>query len=217
MPTENRRIATYLPKEIDEKFRAFKEERGLINSDKEAAGDSKALILIMSEYFGVSQQVSYYSDSPLVKQLEELSSLVSELKSELHTKVGEDRISELKSELLSELKISSSNGKPKSSPPKQLDIGGEIAGTQQKVKKPRDRKKSTEPKDVANGIDILTTSQLAQRLKIERSNTVSTAKANAKKSNNPSYFTNWSKDRDPEGCSWEYKSGSSLFYKVAHQ
>jgi hypothetical protein len=217
MPTSNRRVATYIPKEIDDRFKSFKK-------DREISGDSQALIIILGEYFGVSQQVTYSSDSPLAKQIEELSSLVSELKSELSTKIGEERIDELKSELLSELKTSSSNSKPKSNSPKQLDIGGEISGTQQKVKKPRGRKKSTEykdvaskPKDVANGIDILTTTQLAQRLGIERINTVSTAKSAAKKKNNPGDFTKWSKERDPEGYSWEFRSGSTLFYKVAHQ
>jgi hypothetical protein len=114
MPTDNRRIATYIPKEIDDRFQAFRQEKGV--------SESKALILLMSEYFGVSQQVAYSSDSPLAKQIEELSSLVSELKSELSTKIGEERISELKSELLSELKASSSNSKLKSNSPKQLDI-----------------------------------------------------------------------------------------------
>lgn len=209
MSTDKHRIAAYLPKEVDEKFQAFKKERDV--------GDSQALILILSEFLGVSHQVAYSSDSPLVKQVEVLSSLLSELRNELSTKVGEDRISELKSELLSELKSSGSNSMSKSDSPKQLDNEGKIAGTQQKVKKPKDRKKLTEPKDVADGINILTTAQLAQRLGIEKSNTITTAKFAANKKKDLSYFTNWSKERDPEGCSWEFKSDSTLFYKVAHQ
>jgi hypothetical protein len=229
MPTDKHRIAAYLPKEVDEKFQVFKKEREV--------GDSQALILILSEFLGVSQQVTYSIDSPLVKQFEELSSLLSELKIELSTKVGEnqiselksellcelstkigeDRISELKGELLSELKAGSSSGKSKSNSPKQVGGGGEILGTQQKVKKPKDGKKSTEPNDEADGINILTTAQLAQRLGIEKSNTITTAKFTANKKKDLSYFTNWSKERDSEGYSWEFKSDSKLFYKVAHQ
>ena len=44
MPTDKHRIAAYLPKEVDEKFQAFKKEREV--------GDSQALVLILSEFFG---------------------------------------------------------------------------------------------------------------------------------------------------------------------
>lgn len=213
MPTDKHRIAAYLPKEIDEKFQVFKQEREV--------GDSQGLILLMSEYFGVSQQVTYSSDSPLVKQVEELSSLLNELKSELTTKVGEERISELKSELLSELKVSSSNSESRGKPEKQLDIGVEVAQVQKKPTKLRARKKptkSSDPKDVADGINILTTTQLAQRLNgVKNNNGISSAKRNAKERNNPSHFTDWSRKIDPEGYGWEFRSDSQLFYKVAHQ
>lgn len=43
MPTENRRIATYLPKQVDERLEAFKAERSI-------KGDSQALIVILSEF-----------------------------------------------------------------------------------------------------------------------------------------------------------------------
>jgi hypothetical protein len=210
MPTSNRRIATYIPKEIDDWFKSFKK-------DREISGDSQALIIILNEYSGVSQQVVYSSDSLLAKQVEELSSLLSELKSELATKVGEERISELRSELLSELKVSSSTSNSKSNSPNQIDSGGEVVAIQQKVKKHGGGSKLTKPKDISDGIDILTTAQLAQRFGIEKSNTITTAKFAAKKKKDLSYFTNWSKERDPDGCSWEFRSDSTLFYKVAHQ
>jgi uncharacterized protein (DUF934 family) len=49
MPTSKNRIAAYLPPEVDEKFQAFKQERGV--------GDSQALILILTEFLEVSQEV----------------------------------------------------------------------------------------------------------------------------------------------------------------
>jgi hypothetical protein len=87
MPTAKHRIAAYLPPEIDEKFQAFKRDRGV--------GDSQALILILSEFLEVSHGVSHNSSSDVVGLKGEL---LSELRSELNI-----RFSELKSELLSEL------------------------------------------------------------------------------------------------------------------
>jgi hypothetical protein len=95
MSTKKRRIATYIPTEIEDKFQAFKQEREV--------GDSQALILILTEFLGVSQEVTYSNES-----LEKIKSeLLSELKSELvkeaeklETELNK-KIGELKSELLS--------------------------------------------------------------------------------------------------------------------
>ena len=59
MGTDNRRVAAYLPVLVDQKFIEFKLERGLASQDKPNANDSKALIAILQEYFGVSQEVAY--------------------------------------------------------------------------------------------------------------------------------------------------------------
>lgn len=85
MPTSKNRIAAYLPSEIDEKFQAFKQERGV--------GDSQALILILTEFLDVSQEVS--RDSSL-----DVEVLKGELRSELLSEL-DFRFSELKDELLS--------------------------------------------------------------------------------------------------------------------
>jgi hypothetical protein len=81
MPTAKHRIAAYLPPDVDEKFQAFKEERGV--------GDSQALILILTEFLEVSQKVSYSSSL-------DVEALKNELLSEL-----DFRFSELRGELLS--------------------------------------------------------------------------------------------------------------------
>jgi hypothetical protein len=86
MPTAKHRIAAYLPPEIDEKFQAFKRERGV--------GDSQALILILNEFLEVSHEVSH-SISLDIEVLR--SELRSELLGELDT-----RFDRLKSELLSD-------------------------------------------------------------------------------------------------------------------
>jgi hypothetical protein len=85
MPTSKNRIAAYLPPEIDEKFQAFKQERGV--------GDSQALIMILTEFLGVSHEVS--RDSSL-----DIEALKGELRSELLSEL-DFRFSELEGELLS--------------------------------------------------------------------------------------------------------------------
>jgi hypothetical protein len=80
MPTAKNRIAAYLPPDVDEKFQAFKEERGI--------GDSQALILILTEFLKVSQEVNRSSSL-------DIEALKSELLGEL-----DFRFSELRDELL---------------------------------------------------------------------------------------------------------------------
>lgn len=85
MPTDKHRIAAYLPLEIDEKFQAFKQEKGV--------GDSQALILILTEFLEVSHQVTHSSSLDIEALKDELySGLLSELNS---------KFSELRGELLS--------------------------------------------------------------------------------------------------------------------
>lgn len=91
MSTENRRVAAYLPKNIDDQLKAFKTDRGL-------KGDSQALIAILEEYFGVSREVAYPKILPFDTESFR-DGLLSELKSELLILKME-----IKSELLSELK-----------------------------------------------------------------------------------------------------------------
>jgi transcriptional regulator with XRE-family HTH domain len=91
MPTQNRRIATYLPKELDEKFKVFKLERGI-------KGDSNALLTVLSEFLGVTESIV-----PLMNtQYEELSQRFYGFQSEL-TALESRLFSRLKSELLAEL------------------------------------------------------------------------------------------------------------------
>lgn len=85
MPTDKHRIAAYLPPEINERFQAFKQEKGI--------GDSQALILILTEFLEVAHQVTYSSSL-------DIDALKSELRSELLSELN-SKFSELKGELLS--------------------------------------------------------------------------------------------------------------------
>lgn len=75
MPTQNRRVATYLPPELSDRLKTFINERNL-------RGESQALITILSEFFDVSYPVARqvdYSGFVNVEQFSALESKVSEL------------------------------------------------------------------------------------------------------------------------------------------
>jgi hypothetical protein len=78
MSTKNHRVAAYLPQEIHDRLEAFKAERQI-------KGDSQALIIILSEFLGVSQYIAHQGE-PLVNKHE-----------------FEDRLLQIRSELLGEL------------------------------------------------------------------------------------------------------------------
>jgi hypothetical protein len=85
MSTDKHRIAAYIPSEVKEKFEAFKLERKV--------GDSKALVIILTEFLGVSYQVAHPPD--LLNELK--IELLSELKKEVA--IIEQKLGELRSEL----------------------------------------------------------------------------------------------------------------------
>jgi hypothetical protein len=119
MPTENRRVAAYLPRHIDDRLESFKVERGL-------KGDSPALITILEEFFGVSQQVAHAGSTPLGQRVDALESKVEDLVSVLTQRLQElseamestqgegeplhrleeDSLGELRSELMNTLSLS---------------------------------------------------------------------------------------------------------------
>jgi hypothetical protein len=76
MPTENRRIATYFPKGVDEKFTAFKIDRGI-------RGDSQALLTIVSEFLGVNQEVAHSSSPDFLDRFKSLEKIVFQIQQEL--------------------------------------------------------------------------------------------------------------------------------------
>lgn len=75
MATNNTRVAAYLPQDITDALNIFKIERGLIVPEIKdekglRANDSQALITILAEFFGVSQEVAHPSSLDLVKRIE---------------------------------------------------------------------------------------------------------------------------------------------------
>jgi hypothetical protein len=93
MATKNRRVAAYLPPEIDRAFVEFKVRHGLATEDSPNQNDSQALIQLLSEFLGATHQVnppvSHQPDIKLISRIElletELVARMDELSSELLT------------------------------------------------------------------------------------------------------------------------------------
>lgn len=79
MTTANPRVAGYIPPSIHDRFKSFKEERGI-------KGDSQALAVLMAEFFNVPHSVIQgvdYSSFVTQEQFKELVSKVSEMSTAL--------------------------------------------------------------------------------------------------------------------------------------
>jgi hypothetical protein len=204
MPTENRRVATYLPKELDECLLAFKQDRGL-------NGDSPALIAILSEFFGVSQKVAHQVEPLVNKQefedrlLQLRSELLGELSSELkvirdnveakflslESRVGS--VQQVKDELLSELK---------SKLPKEDEVPGQLQliPDQSQVSSELLSESSNELENPSVDLKPLSGALLSERFGIHAYSVNN--KKNLYKSN-PEKFIEWTKRKDPDGIAWE--------------
>ena len=201
MPTENRRVATYLPKELDDRLKAFIAERNL-------KGDSPALIVILSEYFQVDTLVAQkvdYSDFVTQNQLEILSSRV-------------DSISERLSELFGNLpdkpfgEAKTVNEHIDAVQPVLIDVEASLAS----------EPLSESPVDINlddNSSDLLvensshhsikdirfSASQLSKRLVVGKS-TIS-----IRKNDCPEDFAEWSFNKDPDNIPWFFLPESNRF------
>lgn len=86
MATSNRRVAAYLPSEIDEAFKAYKIKNGFSTEDDPTSNDSKALIEIVRQFLDIEYQVAHSVSLPdnLVTQDQ-----LAELRNEFESKVSE--------------------------------------------------------------------------------------------------------------------------------
>jgi hypothetical protein len=180
MPTAKHRIAAYLPSDVDEKFQFFKQERGV--------GDSQALILILTEFLGVSQKVSFSSSLDIEalrsELLSELDIRFSELRSELLCKPLESV--ELTQESLREAKISHDS---------LVDVKVSCEGL----------------KAVATEDEVIkrpTIAELSKRFGCDSS--LMRKQKNTYK-DKPEKFVAWSKSRDPNGYGWRFDEVDKLF------
>lgn len=197
MPTQNRRVATYLPPHIDEPFKAFKFQRDI-------KGDSEALIAILSEYFQVSQEVAYSSSSNLLQRIEAVEDRLSRLKSEL--------LSELKAELQKPSQAKKGKDKSESLGESQSNLLLDSISSEQlnMVHSVSDNPKLSGRS--TDGLSSMTGSQLSKRFNLADSDGVAKSKSHRK--NSPEKFAQWLVAKDPDGISWEYHEDDKLYHPV---
>jgi hypothetical protein len=180
MSTKKRRIATYIPTEIEDKFQTFKKEREV--------GDSQALILILTEFLGVSQKVAFSSES--LKEIK--SELLSELRSEL-----------LKEVSLIEKRLSKKTDEPESEPPKKSlpKIADKVLGQ---------KELNISVAEAAGSSDFhkkgLTGKALAERLRCDDSELSKVARGKTKEN-----LADFSKKRDPDGIAWKRRDDKRYY------
>lgn len=183
MPTAKNRIAAYLPPDVDEKFKAFKEERGI--------GDSQALILILTEFLKVSQEVNRSSSL-------DIEALKSELLGEL-----DFRFSELRDELLSK---SLRSVEITQESLKHVKISHDSLAN---VQIAHDELKTVGMEEEV--IERPTITQLSIRFSCNPS--LVRKQKNTYK-DKPEKFIAWSKSRDPDGRGWKFDEETKLFAPV---
>lgn len=207
MPTQNRRVATYLPNELGDRLKAFITERNL-------KGDSAALIVILTEYFGVSQQVAQkvdYSEFVKFSQLQEIldkvsqSRLNSELLNSLVEKIKslEKRLEGLEASTLSSF-ANSSGSSPHNGSAEQMDLLTVIDSTL--GDSPSSLK--SEPLDIAL-LHPLTGSELALRFQLDKG-----APSKEKGRMTPERFLEWTREKDPDNIAWEYDKSSKRYTPI---
>lgn len=215
MPTKNRRIATYLPDEIDTALQNFKRNRSI-------EGDSQALITILSEFLGVSQRVAHTVDySSKYVTIEQFNELTSELRSERQTSA----VSELSGELLSKLQSLESriealekDFQNKHSGMSQSELLSESSGDRDvpdqlellnnKSKQEHFEALPKVDRDNGNLSGGLSARQLEERFKGKKG---ANRKAIGRQKDLPD-FSEWSAQQDPDGIAWEHRDGK--FYQL---
>lgn len=194
MPTENRRVATYLPKDVDERLEVFKTERGI-------KGDSQALIVILREFLGidqpVSQVVAHSSRFATLENFEDLASQVSVLfeKVELLSRTLVSGLSELQQKPLGE-----SLAEPVS---EHIEV--EESFRTDLPFSTVNQKDSEASSTATSGAIAISGTELAKRLNIGQS-TISTRKKITRED-----FANWTRSKDPDGIAWAYMSDSGSY------
>jgi len=204
MPTENRRIATYFPKDIEEKFTVFKLERGI-------RGDSQALLTIVSEFLGVTQGVAHSSSPDLLSRIESLEEVHSSSSDLLSQFQGLEKLVFQIQEDLAQIQ----------SVPKFLDKQESQESVQQVIPVVPGQLNFLEPViESSISVDLeselrsrspsrLTGSEMSKRLGI------TPKQLSARRSKRtPAVFAEWLRGVDPNGIAWQYDLEKKVYFSV---
>ena len=218
MATQNRRIAAYLPPEIDQKLKAFKIEAGLATKRNPTKNDSQDLIAILTQFFGLDHEAPYASATELRQKLADLEAKLDRLSTTLSEKIAhlETDLADLKQ---AKIDIEETEpAKPKaesvsafSTVPGQLNLldgaPAQSGGNIEPIEAGETLlQASVIPSKLLKG---LSAAQLAHRFPVSRT----TIDGHRKKGKE--HFQQWSADQDPDGIPWQYRR--RLYFPVTQE
>lgn len=185
MATKNRRVAAYLPPEVDKAFVDFKIKHGLATEESPNQNDSQALVQLLSELLGVAHQVEH----SVSRQLDiGMAIQLQDLKAELVS-----QISELSSELLA-LRQKVDALTADQSLGSTLTTAEELADTL-----PATEGLADTPLTAEDLTDTLSNREMAKRIGINASTL-----SNWKKNKTPEQMKEDIAAKDPDGITWVY-------------
>ena len=208
MATNNRRVAAYFPKEVDEAFKDFKIQNGFATEENPSQNDSKALIHILSEFLKVERLVVHSVSLPdnlvTTEQIEALRQEFESKLSELFSNSSQltQRVESLEAKQSgSELSESLGNLPVDQEVPGQLSVLSDSDTT--KTPEINDAQGYSElgmpeesiPSDLLKG---LSARKLEKRLK-------GANRAQISKQREQSDFPSWSAEKDEDGIPWVYR------------
>jgi len=223
MPTDNPRVAAYVPVAVYDRLKEFKDSRKL-------KSDSQAIVTILSEFLEVSQVVAYQSSSELGQRVESLeeklihvkNELLSELQSELLRLVSsislDERLASLEASLTTVHQVQAGVKDELLS-----ELQGELFKENQATIEAtyfEGPESETSELDSSSGSELNRGSQieplsavaLSRRLRLPHPDRVAQAKHRFK--GKPEKLTRWLQDHDPECVAWEYREDTKLYHPV---
>jgi hypothetical protein len=210
MPTQNRRVATYLPESLDRSLSSFKQERGL-------KGDSAALIAVLESFFGVTQKEAYSSSSESIALTQRLEAI-------------EKRVDQIKDEILGELRGSPQlSSLPEASEDSVIDesFPGDLLGEAEGALEselstenlPHLEEVAGESQSELSLENLSPSGEAVIRLKashlMKRLGVVSSVMSR-RKNDPPEKFAEWSISKDPDQVSWVFIPDLNLFQPIGN-
>lgn len=219
MPTQNRRVATYLPPELDDRLKAFIEERGL-------KGDSPALITILSEFFGVGHKVAQvvdYSNFVTKAEFLELSEKVLSLEAAFTSSslpnsiLGElpEKLKKLESRincLEAATEDLEAAAPPVESHPGQMSfLDSSIESIERPQCEPLELQVDPLIRVSQSGLQPLNGAELAKRFGLSKN-----APSEMRRKYSPDKFREWSIEKDPNDIPWRYDATSKKYHPIVN-
>lgn len=224
MPTENRRVATYLPKELDDRLKAFIAERNL-------KGESQALITILSEFFDVSYPTAHkvdYSAFVTQEQFKELLAKVSELSVSVEIKSPGEVLRKLREKLdLLEKRLDDRESDKPRSEAKVESVPGQMSlleaakselpenAVGELPESAESESSSSLESELVSKLQPMDEQSLADRFsRVKKTAKKTISNSRSKWRDNPQKFFEWSRESDPDKVSWRYNPEDKLYHPL---